>query len=202
MARTIFTANEDSDDKGSGDDLNLTIEDNPGIATLFGPIDTDIAKEICHWIIAENFQEDKAEVLTLLINSIGGDLHAGFAIIETMMSSKIPVRTIAMGEVMSCGLIIAMSGTPGQRLITPSCSVMSHNFNTGIEGSYDQLKDIRTELDRVNHKIISHYKLCTGLTESVIKKKLVTPKDIYMNPEEAVKMNLFDRVDTLRVLYE
>ena len=195
---------KDKDDSDDTDDINLSLGDNlgPGIATLFGEIDTDIAKDICHWIIAENFQEEKPEVLTLLVNSIGGDLHAGFAIIETMMSSKIPVRTIALGEVMSCGLIIAMSGAPGNRLITPTCSVMSHNFNTATEGSYDQLKDIRKELDRVNHKIINHYKLCTGLPENTIKKKLITPKDIYMNPEEAVSLKLFDKVSTMSVLYE
>lgn len=175
-------------------------EPGPGIALLFSEIDSDVAQEICQWIITENMSARPPPILTMMINSPGGDLPAAFAIIEMMNASNIPVRTVGMGETLSAGLIIAMSGTPGHRVITPTCSVMSHNFSTSAAGTYAELKLGQRELDRVSDRIIAQYKKCTGLDDKIIKSKLVSSKDMYFDANEAVKLNLFDIVSDVKHL--
>jgi ATP-dependent Clp protease protease subunit len=119
--------------------------------------------------------------------------------IELMNASSIPIQTVAIGEVCSAGLIVAMSGTKGLRVVTPSCSIMSHNFSTTTSGSYHELKEANVELDKADRMIIDQYKKCTGLSEKVIRSKLVTPKDIYLTPADAVKYKLFDSVSPLKI---
>ena len=78
-------------------------------------------KPLIDWIIAENFnQKDKKRELTLGICSPGGDLNACFALVDVMKGSKIPIRTIGMGMIASCGLLMFISGEKGRRILTPN----------------------------------------------------------------------------------
>jgi ATP-dependent Clp protease protease subunit len=168
-----------------------------GPAILFGPIDDDIAAEIVTWIIEANLSEIPLEELHLIINSEGGDLSACMSIIEAMNASKIPVRTTGMGQVMSAGLFIFMNGMRGQRRLTESCTVLSHNFNTGAEGSYAEHKMLSHEYDRLDKLIVGHYVKCTGLTEPEVRQSLVTDHDVFMGAEEAFRLKLCDSVGVL-----
>ena len=89
-------------------------------------------KPLIDWIISENFNQDKKKKeLTLGICSPGGDLNACFALVDVMKGSKIPIRTIGMGMIASCGLLMFISGEKGRRILTP---------NTSIPVSYTHLK--------------------------------------------------------------
>ena len=68
-------------------------------------------KPLIDWIISENFnKEKKKKELTLGICSPGGELNACFALVDVMKGSKIPIRTIGMGMIASCGLLMFISG--------------------------------------------------------------------------------------------
>src|SRR5574344_1834410 len=58
--------------------------------------------------------------LTLIINSPGGDLNSAFAIIDCMKGSALPVHTIGLGLIASCGILTFMSGEKGHRILTPN----------------------------------------------------------------------------------
>jgi ATP-dependent Clp protease protease subunit len=184
----------------SEEHFELTPMDLPekyGPALLFTEIDADAAMDVVQWIITMNMVENPPKVLTLLINSEGGDLTAGMAIVEAITASKIPVKTVGIGQVQSAGLLIFMSGAKGMRTITPSCMAMTHHFNTGSEGSYSELKNLQKEYDRLDKLIIQHYVTHTGLDEKMIRKFLVTDHDIYLSPEQVVQYNLADQIGPL-----
>lgn len=167
---------------------------SPGIALLFGEINSDVAQGISEWILSENLSENPPEILTLMINSPGGDLAAGFAIIEVMNGSRIPVRTIVLGEACSAGLLIAMSGSKGLRIVTPTCSIMSHHFSGGASGEYHSLLNIQKEYKFTDRRIVDQYIRCTCLDEKTIRKKLIPNKDVYLSPQEALELGLFDEI--------
>jgi ATP-dependent Clp protease protease subunit len=167
---------------------------SPGIALLFSEIDAEVAQDICTWILSENLSENPPEVLTLLINSPGGELSSAFAIIEIMNGSRIPVRTIVLGEACSAGLIIAMSGHKGMRIVTPTASIMSHSFSTSVAGSYHDIKDSQKSLNQASEMMIEHYKMCTGKPEKLIKTKLLSRSDNFMTAKEAIEFGLFDQI--------
>ncbi len=172
-------------------------EVSAGIYLLFGEINTDSIRDACSWILSENIADNPPDVLNLIINSPGGSLCDAFALISIMNSSAIPIRTVGLGEVASAGLIIAMAGTKGLRCIAPNTSIMSHNFSTTESGTYDELKRSMTVLDKTSEMVIAHYVKYTGLNKEDVKSKLVTHKDIYLSPKQAVSLGLFDKVSNL-----
>ena len=169
------------------------------IALLFGEVNEEVAQDIVSWILACNMEEleDRPESLTLMINSPGGCVHSAFSIIEVMNGSSIPVSTVGLGQVSSAGLLIFMSGAKGQRLLTPTCSVLSHTFSTGIAGNFHGLINMNKELGFMHQRIIDQYKRCTGLAEKVITEKLLNPQDSWLTPQEAVNFKLADGISKL-----
>ena len=168
------------------------------VQLLFGSVLDANIEELCGWIISENLAPVKANLLTLLINSEGGDLHAAFALIECMNASTIPVRTVGVGQTLSAGLIIAMSGTKGMRIVTPTCSIMSHSYSTQIEGNHYSLLEVQRELCYTHNRIVEQYIKCTGKSKELINEKLTSKNDSWLLPPAAVEFGLFDRVDNLK----
>ncbi len=173
---------------------------NQSFYMLFGEVNADVAKEICQWIMEANFsQEEKPEVLNLMINSPGGSLSAGFAIIDVMRGSHIPVRTVGVGEIASAGLMIFIAGQKGMRVLTENTSIMSHQFSWGSAGKEHELFAAVKEFDLTSKRMIDHYKKCTKLKkEDDIKRILLPPQDVFLNSDEALKYGLCDTVSKLK----
>lgn len=167
------------------------------IHLLFGEINSETAYEACAWILNANYAETKPDVLNLIINSPGGNLNDGFAIIDIMQSSSIPVQTIGLGEIQSAGLMIFMAGAQGRRILTPSTSVMSHEYSTGVMGKHNELVTMQKELTLTHERMMNHYKKHTKLSRKDIEKFLLPPSDVYLSAEEAVQLNLADKIALL-----
>ena len=174
-------------------------ESNRQPALLFGEISEDSARDVVSWIIDANLDEDRPEYLHLIINSMGGDLMACWSIVEAILSSKIPIHATAVGQIASAGLIIFMTCEKGKRVMTRTCSTMSHNFNMNLEGHtpYSELKNLQIEYDRCSDVIINHYVAHTGLSKEKVIKFLVKDQDVYLSPEEVVKYKIADRLGPL-----
>ncbi len=152
-------------------------------------------KPLIDWIISENFnQKEKKRELTLGICSPGGDLNACFALVDVMKGSKIPIRTIGMGMIASCGLLMFISGEKGRRILTPNTSILSHQYSWGTYGKEHELFAQVKEYDLTTERIINHYKKCTGLTEKDIRKYLLPPHDVWLSAKEAKKLGLCDKI--------
>lgn len=167
-----------------------------GIYLLSDSIDDKSVKDPINWIFTENLKKDseRKEHLTLIINSYGGAVSSGFALIDTMMGSQIPVWTIGLGLIASCGLLIFMSGAKGHRIITENTEILTHQF---AAGSYGKEHELLANMARHSHtadRIIGHYKKCTGLSKDTIRKELLPASDIWLTPKQALEYNLCDQV--------
>jgi len=152
-------------------------------------------KPLINWIIAENFnKEKKKKELTLGICSPGGDLNACFALIDVMKGSKIPIRTIGMGMIASCGLLMFISGEKGRRILTPNTSILSHQYSWGSYGKEHELFSAVKEFDLTTDRMVTHYKKCTGLSEKDIRTYLLPPHDVWLSAKEAKKLGLCDSI--------
>lgn len=166
-----------------------------GIMVLMGEISTDSVKPIIEWILYENYvKKKKLKELLLMICSEGGDLSAAFALIDVMRSSKIPIKTVGLGQIASCGLLIFLSGQPGRRILTSNTSIMSHQFSWGSEGKAHELFATMKEFDLVQQRMIDLYKSATGLDENTIKTILLPPQDVYLSAEEALEYHICDHI--------
>ena len=166
-----------------------------GHHVFMGDVTQETMKPLIDWIIAENYNKDnKKKELTLGICSPGGDLHACFALVDIMKGSKIPIRTIGMGMIASCGLLMFISGEKGRRVLTPNTSILSHQFSWGSFGKEHELFAAVKEFDLTTQRMIDHYKKCTGLSEKDIRKYLLPPQDVWLSAKEAKKLGLCDSI--------
>ena len=166
-----------------------------GHHVFMSEVTQETMKPLIDWIISENFNRDKKKKeLTLGICSPGGDLNACFALIDVMKGSKIPIRTIGMGMIASCGLLMFISGEKGRRVLTPNTSILSHQFSWGSFGKEHELFAAVKEFDLTTRRMIDHYKKCTGLSEEDIRKYLLPPQDVWLSAKEAKKLGLCDSI--------
>lgn len=170
-----------------------------GIYYLADEINMMTARDCVTWIMDSNLQKSKKkEHLTLMITSYGGDLSAAFAIIDVMRGSSIPVHTIGLGCIASAGLLTFISGAKGKRIITPNTSILSHQWSWGQAGKEHELIATMREFELTTLRMINHYKKCTGLTDKLVRERLLPPQDVWLSPDEALKYKLCDKVQDIK----
>lgn len=166
-----------------------------GMWVLMGEIDDDTVKPVIEWLLHENYVSKKRrKELLLMICSEGGDVGKAFALIDTMRSSQIAIKTVGLGQVASAGLLIFLAGTPGRRVLTPNTSILSHQFSWGSDGKAHELFATMKEFDLTQKRMLQHYRDCTGLSEEEIRTALLPPHDVWLSAEEALALNICDSI--------
>ncbi|OUU18482.1 MAG: hypothetical protein CBC05_02020 [Crocinitomicaceae bacterium TMED45] len=167
-----------------------------GIIYFSDHFDSTTTKPVINTIIEKNLlpQNERPKEITLVINSPGGEVHSAFALIDTMKGSAIPVKTIGLGMIASCGLLTFMSGTKGRRFLTPNTSILSHQYSWGSAGKEHELFARVREFELSTGRMIEHYKKCTGLSEKKIREILLPPEDKWLSAKEAVKYGIADKI--------
>ena len=156
----------------------------------------ETTKPIIIWIIENNLMtaRDRKKELTLIINSPGGEVHSAFALIDTMKGSVIPIKTIGIGMIASCGVLTFMAGAKGKRLLTPNTSILSHQYSWGSAGKEHELFARVREFELSTERMLTHYKKCTGMSEKKIREILLPPEDVWLSSKEAVKYGIADKI--------
>jgi ATP-dependent Clp protease protease subunit len=167
-----------------------------GIMYFSDGFDSNTTKPVIQAIIEKNLMPNsqRPNELTLVINSPGGQVHSAFALIDTMKGSAIPVKTVGLGMIASCGLLTFMSGTKGRRVLTPNTSILSHQYSWGSGGKEHELFARVREFELSTERMINHYKKCTGLSEKKVRDVLLPPEDRWLSAKEAVRYGIADKI--------
>ncbi|HPN31107.1 MAG TPA: ATP-dependent Clp protease proteolytic subunit [bacterium] len=165
--------------------------DLDGLLFLSGQV---AAEGLCKEIIRLNMEND-VPAIQLIINSCGGYCSEGFAIIDIMEWSRIPVYTTGIGMIASMGLLIFMAGEKGKRVITPRTSILSHRYSGGAVGNHSSLIAARKEQDLMHQRICNHYFQHTKIsTEKELNETLLRDVDTWLSPEECIEYGIADTV--------
>jgi len=165
-----------------------------GIFLFMGAVDSDSCKEGVEFVLKQNTEKKKKKKLQFMICSPGGEMPPCFALIDIMKGSRIPIHTIGLGMIASCGLLLFISGEKGHRILTPNTSILSHQFSWGSYGKEHELFAQVKEFELSTKRMIDHYNKCTGLTEKQIREFLLPPEDRWLSAKEAKKLNICDAV--------
>ena len=161
------------------------------IIFLGGPIDDDVANLVIAQLLFLESEDAKKDI-SLYINSPGGYIHSGLAIVDAMNHVKPDVSTVAVGMAASMGSIILTSGARGKRFALPHAEVMIHQPHGGAEGQATDIeisaKHILQQRDRTN-KILAK---TTGQKLEKIEKDV--DRDFFMTADEAKKYGIVDKV--------
>jgi ATP-dependent Clp protease protease subunit len=159
---------------------------------LYGELcDENIASAI-EWILYESLTAKEEKILTLYINSIGGDLYNAFALIDVMKASELTIRTVGIGAVMSSAFLIFASGSRGYRLASNNASFMSHQYSDSLTGKHHDLKATMKDGELLNKRMIGLLKDATGLPVAKVKAKLLPPTDVYLTAQEVIDLGAAD----------
>ncbi len=180
------------DDFNAQDKIGIKLLEN-SVHFLVGEIDEDNINECIKWLVYENL-DSRSKILTLYINSTGGDLYSAFALIDIIRSSNHTVRTVAIGAAMSAAFLIFASGDKGERYVGKNTSLMCHQFTDSTEGKYHDIKATMKDNELSNQRMVDILKDATGLAPSVVKKKLLPASDVYLTPEEAIDLGIADSI--------
>ncbi len=161
------------------------------IVFVSGPIHDEMANTVVAQLLFLEAQDEKEDV-HLYINSPGGSVSAGLAIMDTMNFIKPDVSTMCVGMAASMGSILLSSGTKGKRYALPNSEVMIHQPWGGAQGQASDIeitaKHILRTRDRLN-KILSKN---TGKSLKQIEKDV--DRDFFMTAQEAKKYGLVDKI--------
>jgi len=168
-----------------------------GTYVFMSDVTMETMAPVIEWIMSANSRPKRPKELTLVICSRGGDLNACFALVDVIKGSRIPIRTVGLGMIASCGLLMFISGEKGKRTLTPNTAILSHQYTWGKFGKEHELFAANKEMELTSKRITDHYKKCTGLSEKDIKKHLMPPHDVWLSAKEAKKLGVCDNIKKL-----
>ena len=158
-------------------------------------IGTEIDNHIANIVIAQLLHlahEDPNKDVYMYINSPGGEVYSGLAILDTMQYIKPDVSTIAVGFAASMGSLLLAGGKKGKRFALPHAKIMIHQPSSGFRGTASDIEidaketlDIKKQLEQLMAKF-------TGKTVTQVHKD--SDRDYYMTSKEAKKYGIIDDV--------
>ena len=161
------------------------------IIMLQGEIESQMANSIIAQMLFLESENPNADI-SLYIQSPGGDVSAGFAIMDTMLYIKSNVSTIGMGLVASMGSILLAAGEKGKRIALPNARIMIHQPWGGTRGQVTDMEIQLAEIQKSKKKLTSYMAEFTGKTEKQLHDAM--ERDNYMSADEAQKFGLIDEV--------
>ena len=143
--------------------------------------------------------EDPDKEIYFYINSPGGSITDGMAIVDTMNYIKCPVETVCVGLAASMGAVLLTAGEKGKRFAMPNSEIMIHQpliGGGGLQGQATEIKIHADHLVRTREKLNKFLSERTGKPLDVIEKD--TERDNYTTAEEALEYGLIDGIMTKR----
>ena len=161
------------------------------IVFVGGEIDDNMANAIVAQLLFLQAQDPKREV-SMYINSPGGSVTAGLAILDTMKMVKCPVATYCVGQAASMGAVLLASGDKGRRYALPHARIMVHQPWGGAQGKASDIEITAREILRLKEMLNGILAEAAGKTlESVTND---TDRDHFMSAEEAKSWGIVDKV--------
>jgi len=161
------------------------------IVFVGGEIDDNMANAIVAQLLFLQAQDPEKEV-SMYINSPGGSVTAGLAILDTMKMVKCPVATYCVGQASSMGAILLASGDKGRRYALPHARIMVHQPWGGAQGKASDIEITAREILRLKEMLNGILAEASGRTlESVTND---TDRDHFMSAEEAKSWGIVDKV--------
>ena len=159
------------------------------------PIDSELAEEVIRKIWFLEAQSEEKPV-TVIINSPGGSVDAGFAIWDQLQMMRFPITTVVTGIAASMGSILALVAPKGRRFATAKSRIMIHqpSISSVVQGQATDLEIHAREILNTKKLIIDLYSQATGKSYSEIE--LAIERDKWLSAEEACSYGLVDKIIT------
>ena len=190
MGRPVASAKKNSEEVGplvavqSGDSSRLVV--------LHGDVNESsislVVAQLLHLASLNN------KPIHLVISTYGGSVDEMFTLYDTIKFLPCPVHTIALGKVMSAGVLLLASGAKGKRMIGRNARIMIHPVSGGVAGNVFEVINDTKEHKRLQDQMVSAIVKETKASRADIEKIMKSGHDFYLLPDAAVKMGIVDKI--------
>lgn len=164
--------------------------DNVRIVVLHGDVNEHTISHVIVQLLQLANQNHKP--IHLVISTYGGSVDEMFSLYDTIKFLPCPVHTIALGKVMSAGVLLLASGVKGKRLIGRSARIMIHPISGGLYGNVFEAMNEVKEHERLQHLMTDALLKETKMSREEIERIMKAGHDYYLTPDEAIKMGIVD----------
>lgn len=171
---------------------SISAGDSSRIVVLHG----DVNEASISMVVAQllHLANQNHKPIHLVISTYGGSVDEMFTLYDTIKFLPCPVHTIALGKVMSAGVLLLASGQKGKRMIGKSARIMIHPVSGGAGGTvFEVLNDVK-EHKRLQDQMVDAIVKETGTSKIKIEKIMSTGHDVYLLPDEAIKLGIVDKI--------
>jgi len=133
---------------------------------------------------------DSPPPIHLHIHSYGGDVYSGLAGVGHILNNKVPIYTYAEGGVASAGTLLTLAGK--KRYIQEYSYMLIHQVSHWTQGTYENIKDEKENMDKLMGQLYKFYKKYTKLKKKQIVK--ILKRDLWFDAEECLKHGLVDDI--------
>jgi len=161
------------------------------VLLLSEPISAETANRFVADLLLLN-AASSTERIDLYINSPGGSVTDGLAILDAMGCVQAPVSTICIGQAASMAAWILASGTKGMRYATPNAEIMIHQLAAGFYGQSAHIKVMSQRVLRLQKRLTTILAACTGQSPRKVARDM--ERDFFMTADEARRYGIVDAV--------
>jgi ATP-dependent Clp protease, protease subunit len=164
---------------------------NERIVFLGEQIDDQVANSVVAQLLHLESADPEKDI-SLYINSPGGSVTAGLAILDTMNFIKCDVSTICMGCCASMAAVLLSNGAKGKRLCLPNSMVLIHQPSGGAQGQQTEIQIVADFMLKTRKQLNQILADNTGQSLETIQRD--TERDNYMTAQQALEYGLVDRI--------
>ena len=188
MSLIPIIVDKEQDGERSYDIFSRLLKDR--IIFLSGEIDDNLSNTI----VSELLYLDSLnhEDIYLYINSPGGSITSGMAIMDTMNFIKSDVRTICLGMAASMAAFLLSCGTKGKRFALPNAEVMIHQPLGGVNGQATEIKIAAERILKLKKKL--NEILSQNTNQKLEKIEIDTERDYFLSAQEAKEYGIIDNI--------
>ena len=161
------------------------------IVFVSGEIDDNMANAIVAELLFLQ-AEDPKKMISMYINSPGGSVTAGLAILDTMKMVKCPIATYCVGQAASMGAVLLAAGERGWRRALPNARIMIHQPWGGAQGKATEIEITAKEILRLKDVLNRSLAESSGKTLEEVTRD--TDRDHFMSATDAKAWGLIDKV--------
>jgi ATP-dependent Clp protease protease subunit len=161
------------------------------IIFLSGPIDDHTANLVIAQLLFLNSEDPKKDI-SLYINSPGGVVTDGLAIIDTMNHIEADVSTVCVGMAASMGAVILSAGKKGKRFVLPHAEVMIHQPHGGAQGQASDIEISARRILRMREQLAEMLAKNSG--QPLKKVQVDMDRDFFLEADDAVKYGIVDKI--------
>lgn len=156
---------------------------------------TEIYDQVANSIVAQLLhleREDPERDISIYINSPGGEVHAGLAIMDAMALNRCDVATYCVGVCASMATVLLSAGTPGKRYAMPNSTIHMHQVLGGASGQASDIEIEAREAIRLNDLLRGILAKNTGQSDDRIRQD--ADRNFYLTAQQAVEYGLVDEI--------